>query len=456
MSEAVDSPSDRSGRLQALIGDYLDTVQAGRPVNREAWLADHPDLADGLREFFADYDQFQEVAAPLGGVAGASPTMSHSGAGPSTGSGPLANRTSQGADSTAQTASGTRIHYFGDYELLRTLGEGGMGIVYEARQNSLDRIVALKMIRAGRFAGAEDKRRFRNEAEAVANLDHPHIVPVYEVGEHEGHNYFSMKRIEGSSLADNVPGYRDRPRDAARLVATVAQALHHAHQRGVLHRDLKPSNILLDARGEPHLTDFGLAKRLEGPGRAETTRTGAILGTPAYMAPEQASGQRGEVTTATDIYGLGALLYALLTGHAPFRGESVADTLVQVREGSPELIRKANVKVPRDLETIGMRCLEREPRRRYASADAVAEELEHWLEGEPIAARPVGRLERGWLWCRRNRMVAALTASVAAVLILSTVVSSVFAMRESDRARAEHIERIRAEKRREGYQEGPR
>ena len=301
------------------------------------------------------------------------------------------------------------------------------------------------MIRAGRFAGEDDLRRFRNEAEAVAKLDHPHIVPVYEVGEHEGHNYFSMKRIDGTSLAANLSGYRDRPSEAARLVATVARAVHHAHQRGVLHRDLKPSNVLLDARGEPHLTDFGLAKRLHATGTAEATHTGAILGTPAYMAPEQAGGGRGEVTTATDIYGLGALLYALSTGQAPARGESLAETLLKVREGSPDPIRKSNPKVPRDLETICMRCLEREPRRRYASADAVADELERWLKGEPITARPVGALERGWMWCLRNPLVAGLTAAVGAVLILSTVISTNFALRASARARDERAHRVRAE-----------
>ncbi len=301
------------------------------------------------------------------------------------------------------------------------------------------------MMCAGRFAGDEDRRRFRNEAEAVATLDHPHIVPVYEVGEYDGASYFSMARIEGTSLAGRLGAFLDRPREAARLAATVAQALDHAHQRGVLHRDLKPSNILIDARGEPHLTDFGLAKRLEGAGAAETTRTGAILGTPAYMAPEQAGGRRGEVTTATDVYGLGALFYALLTGHAPYRGESVADTLVQVRERAPEPIRQSNVKVPLDLGTICMRCLEREPRRRYASADAVAEELKRWLNGEPITARPVGTLERGWMWCRRNPLVAGLTASVAVALILGTAVSTVFASRASNQARTERIMRDRAE-----------
>ena len=410
MSEAMDFSSDHSARLEALIGEFLGAMQSGRPVEREIWLAAHPDLAEGLRAFLADYDQFQNLAAPLRDVADGAATVAHETAGFWIASGPSPVMSYESGDAAASPAVGTSVQYFGDYEPLRTLGEGGMGIVFEARQRSLDRIVALKMIRAGRFAGEDDLRRFRNEAEAVAKLDHPHIVPVYEVGEHEGHNYFSMKRIDGTSLAANLSGYRDRPREAARLVATVARAVHHAHQRGVLHRDLKPSNVLLDARGEPHLTDFGLAKRLQGNGAAEATHTGAILGTPAYMAPEQAGGGRGEVTTATDVYGLGALLYALLTGQAPFRGESLAETLLQVREGSPDPIRKSNPKVPRDLETICMRCLEREPRRRYASADAVADELERWLKGEPITARPVGTLERGWMWCRRNPLVAGLTA----------------------------------------------
>ena len=285
MSEAMDFSSDHSARLQALIGDFLGAVQSGRPVDREIWLAAHPDLAEGLRAFLADYDQFQNLAAPLRDVAEAAATVAHETAGFSIASGPSPEDISDSGDSAASPAAGTRVRYFGDYEPLRTLGEGGMGIVFEARQRSLNRIVALKMIRAGRFAGEDDLRRFRNEAEAVAKLDHPHIVPVYEVGEHEGHNYFSMKRIDGTSLAANLSGYRDRPREAARLVAKVARAVHHAHQRGVLHRDLKPSNVLLDAKGEPHLTDFGLAKRLEGTGAAEATHTGAILGTPGVHGP---------------------------------------------------------------------------------------------------------------------------------------------------------------------------
>ncbi len=289
MSESTNSGADRPERIQALIGSYLDAVQSGQPADREALLAGHPDLAEELRVFLADYDKFQAIAAPLRDVAGAAATVGHDGIGFSTGSVSAPDMSSEVGDSTMAPTSGTRFRYFGDYDLLQTLGEGGMGIVFEARQRSLNRIVAIKMIRAGRFAGEDDLRRFQNEAEAVAQLDHPHIVPVYEVGAHEGHNYISMKRIDGTSLAANLSGYRDRPRKSAQLVATMAQALHHAHQRGVLHRDLKPSNILLDARGEPHLSDFGLAKRLDGPGAVETTRSGVILGTPAYMAPEQAS-----------------------------------------------------------------------------------------------------------------------------------------------------------------------
>ena len=315
---------------------------------------------------------------------------------------------------------GTHVGYFGDYELQKVLGEGGMGIVYKARQLSLNRPVALKMIRAARFASADEVRRFQNEAEAVARLDHPHIVPIFEVGRFEDQHYFSMKLIAGESLDKRLKDYVADPRRAARLVAIAAGAVHHAHQRGILHRDLKPANILIDADGQPHVTDFGLAKRVEGD--SELTQSGAILGTPAYMAPEQASGKRGAVTTATDVYGLGAILYALLTGRAPFGSDSVIDTLEQVRERPPEPPPKRNPRVPRDLEVICLKCLEKDPRRRYASADALAEDLNRWLAGEPIAARPVSHGERARLWVRRHPAPAAL--AVTSVVALAAIAAA--------------------------------
>ncbi len=325
--------------------------------------------------------------------------------------------------------SGTRVGYFGDYELQRVLGEGGMGIVYKARQLSLNRPVALKMIKAARFASADEVRRFQNEAEAVARLDHPHIVPIFEVGQFEDQHYFSMKLVAGESLDKRLKDYLADPRRAARLVATMAAAIHHAHQRGILHRDLKPANILVDGEGQPHVTDFGLAKRVEGD--SELTRSGAIVGTPAYMAPEQASAKKGTVTTATDVYGLGAILYALLTGRAPFGGTTVLDTLEQVRERAPEPPRKLNPRVPRDLEVICLKCLEKDPRRRYASADALAEDLKRWLAGEPIAARPVGKAARAWMWCRRNPVVAGAAGVVTVTLVVVAVLSLLYAREQT-------------------------
>ena len=257
-----------------------------------------------------------------------------------------------------------------------------MGVVYKARQISLNRPVALKMVRSAALASDDELRRFQNEAEAVAGLDHEHIVSILEVGDHEGQRFFSMKLIAGSSLDKKLADYTADPSAAARLLKQAAEAVHHAHQRGILHRDLKPANILLDERGQPHVADFGLAKRVQGD--SEITVSGAILGTPAYMAPEQASGRRGSVTTSSDVYGLGAILYALLTGGAPFGGDSVQETLEQVRESAPSAPSKINPKVPRDLEVICLKCLEKDPARRYASAQALADDLRRFIEGRPI------------------------------------------------------------------------
>ena len=229
-------------------------------------------------------------------------------------------RTADVRGSAPDLARGATVRYFGDYEVERELGRGGMGVVYKARQVKLNRLVALKVIRAGVLADATDLRRFQNEAEAVASLDHRGIVPIYEVGEHDGQRYFSMKFIEGGNLADQLASFRDNPSAAVSLMIETAEAVQHAHIRGILHRDLKPANILIDRKGHPHITDFGLAKRIESD--VELTASGAIMGTPAYMSPEQTAGQRGTITTATDVYGLGAIFYAMLTGKAPFGGES--------------------------------------------------------------------------------------------------------------------------------------
>jgi tetratricopeptide (TPR) repeat protein len=330
-----------------------------------------------------------------------------------------ANRTAGGIGIPRGLPVGTTVRCFGDYELLNELGRGGMGVVYKAWQVSLNRPVALKMIKVGVLADDAELQRFQNEAEAIALLDHAGIVPVYEVGEHDGQRYFSMKLVEGGNLADQLATLRADPRAAATLLAETAEAVHHAHMRGILHRDLKPANILVDKAGHPHVTDFGLAKRVEDD--VEMTASGAVMGTPAYMSPEQAAGRRGTITTATDVYGLGAILYALLTGKAPFGGASLADTLQAVKERPPEPPRGLNASAPGDLETICLKCLEKDPRRRYASAQALADDLRCWLDSRPIAARRVGAAERLWLWCKRKPAVAALAATVLFTVVGGTV-----------------------------------
>jgi tetratricopeptide (TPR) repeat protein len=282
-----------------------------------------------------------------------------------------------------------------------------MGIVYKARQVALGRLVALKVIRSAEFASMAEQIRFQNEAEAVARLDHPHIVPIYEVGQLAGQRYFSMKLVQGESLDRRLRDYATDFRAAARLVGTIAGAIDHAHQRGILHRDLKPANILIDEQGNPHVTDFGLARRIEAD--SELTHSGYPMGTPSYMSPEQARGDRDAFTTATDVYGLGTILYALLTGNAPFTGSSLAETLDRVRGTPPEPPTKVNPSVPRDLEIICLKCLEKEPQRRYPGARGLAEDLTRFVAGEPIQARPVGFATRAWMWARRNPLPAALT-----------------------------------------------
>jgi tRNA A-37 threonylcarbamoyl transferase component Bud32 len=311
---------------------------------------------------------------------------------------------------------------FGEYELLAEVASGGMGVVFKARQVGANRTVALKMIRPEILKDLKEDpqqqrvwlERFRAEAEHAAGLDHPHIVPIYEVGEQQGRPFFSMKLIEGQSLSQRLQDESGDPQAAARLIVKVARAVHHAHQRGILHRDLKPGNILLDAQGEPHVTDFGLSRRLDNS-RA-LTQTGALLGTPSYMAPEQVRAAK-DLTTAVDVYALGAILYELLTGRPPFRGE-LYDVYMQILEKEPEPPHALNSALDRDLETVCLKSLEKEPGRRYESAAALADELERWLRAEPITARQPGWLERGLKWARRRPMLAAVYGLVLAVLLL--------------------------------------
>jgi serine/threonine protein kinase/tetratricopeptide (TPR) repeat protein len=298
----------------------------------------------------------------------------------------------------------------GDYELLEEIGRGGQGVVYRARQKSLNRTVALKVVRTGQWTTSAHLKRFRLEAETAASLDNPNIVPIYEVGEHGDSCYFSMKLIEGGALDELFKRDPMPTRPAAKLIAELACAVHYAHQRGILHRDIKPANILIDAKGEPHLTDFGLARLMEGEGTI--TRTLDTLGTPSYMAPEQALGNN-QVTSETDVYGLGAVLYHLLTGNPPFAGGTTYDTIRLLLETEPRQPRLWNVKIDRDLTTICLKCLEKDPQRRYSSALALAEDLERWLKHEPIRARPTGMLGRGRKWVHRKPTLALLILSLA-------------------------------------------
>jgi serine/threonine protein kinase/tetratricopeptide (TPR) repeat protein len=302
---------------------------------------------------------------------------------------------------------------FGDFELLEEIGRGGQGVVYRAHQKSLNRTVALKVIGLGTWATDAHLKRFRREAEAAANLDHPLIVPIHEVGERDGCCYFSMNFVDGGQLDEVVRRTPMPIRQAVELIAKLARTVHYAHEHGILHRDIKPGNILLDAKGEPHLTDFGLARLVET--ESTVTRTLEVLGTPSYMAPCQAAGEHTKLSSATDVYGLGAVLYQLLTGHPPFAGGTTYETIKLVLETEPRQPRLLNPKVDRDLSTICLKCLEKDPQRRYSSALALAEDLEHWLKHEPIRAKRSGVFTHGRKWVRRKPAITALIASLTAL-----------------------------------------
>jgi eukaryotic-like serine/threonine-protein kinase len=338
-------------------------------------------------------------------------------------------------------SSAPKVRYFGDYELLKEIAHGGMGVVYKARQVSLDRLVAVKMILSGELASEPEVKRFRTEAEAVASLDHPNIVAIYEVGEHDGQNYFSMRFVEGRSLAEELKEgqWKNRDgKDAARLLATVARAVHYAHQRGILHRDLKPGNILIDTQGQPHVTDFGLAKRVDLD--SSLTLSGAVIGTPNYMPPEQASGKTRHLTTAADIYSLGAILYELLTGQPPFEADTPMEVMRKAVDQEPKRPSSIRRRVDRDLETVCLKCLEKDPHRRYASADALADDLERWLRNEPVLARPASTWTHVIKWIRRHPAptgIIGLGLASASAIVVLMLVSGAQLQRERDYAVAE-------------------
>jgi eukaryotic-like serine/threonine-protein kinase len=319
------------------------------------------------------------------------------------------------APTTATTAGEANVAVPG-YEILGELGRGAMGVVYKARQGKLGRLVALKMILSGGHAGEADLPRFRTEAEAIARLQHPNIVQIHEVGEHGGLPYFSLEFCAGGSLEKKLAGTPLQPKEAAALVETLARGMNAAHQKGVIHRDLKPANVLLAEDGTPKVTDFGLAKKLDEAGQ---TASGAIIGTPSYMAPEQAAGQNREIGPAADVYGLGALLYECLTGRPPFRAATALETILQVLKNDAVPVRELQPKVARDLETICLKCLHKDPAKRYATAAALCDDLGRYLDGLPVLARPPGGLERAGRWARRHPGVAAVAAvSLAAGMVL--------------------------------------
>lgn len=450
------------------LADFLARCDAGQPVDRGELISAHAEHGEELRSFFEVADRLEDLgfaqgqtiistapgrhdSAPgrndtedLDGATLIQPPRAERGAGeprqrpgdetvdipipPEQTHVSATFRFSRDSNKVPRPAQPLVRRIFGDYEILQELAKGGMGVVYKARQRKLNRIVALKMILSGQFANQLEVERFYVEAEAAANLRHPNIVNVHEVGEVDGQHFFSMDFVEGQSLSDMVRRQPLEPKHAARLVKKVAETVAFAHEKGVIHRDLKPSNVLVDASDEPMITDFGLAKRADAE-ESHLTMTGTIIGTPSYMPPEQARG--GDVGPLADLYSTGAILYELLTASPPFSAANPFETIKQVLEVEPVPPRVRNPSIPRDLETICLKCLQKEPDKRYPSASELAAELGRYLNGVPIEARPVGFVEKVARWCKRNPLVAALILIIFVVSVggFSAITASLIATR---------------------------
>lgn len=402
-----DSLTEEEQQLFGQLHQYLEAIQEGDMHSSRIFWNDHPHL----KELFHCINDLESL----------SPVATGDSLSPASGSAEDEITTASGkpAVTDLNLSSWDNSMRMGNYELLNEIGRGGMGVVYQARQADLDRMVAVKMIRSSCLASQEDVQRFHQEARAAAGLQHPHIVKIFEVGQVGGQPFFSMEFIEGESLFQRLKRGELPVKQAVEIVAKVARAVKHLHQHHILHRDLKPQNILLDQEGQPFVTDFGLAKILEED--SDLTQTGAVLGTPGYMAPEQAAPSTGTCSEASDVYSLGAILYHALTGRAPFSGPNPFETLVAVLESEPLLPRKLNPKIPRELELICLKCLEKDPAKRIGSAQALADELERFLRGEPVETKTSEFRQRLRRWSRREfSLVTRLAAIVSAMVIIQS------------------------------------